>query len=734
MSKEPELKARDKVILRMTRDGAVEKNLTVGTEQRVSGRLEDAELVKPVETAVPSEAPSAEEQKKVQMRRQQRQFQAEHTEDNDTKPPSETSVTEEKRAENPPQNVTEPLPSETPFKPPALEQHSVSSHTGTVIAETVVTHKLRKTSAVEAVDADAILTQAAETASAKPASDDAVPPTKRMQKLERKSEKAHERLDAAREKLPTHKVLKKERVFDEETGKGKTRLHFEDELKKPKSKGKLQFEADKTVRKVGDTLASGIHGKIHEVEQENTAVEAAHKTEIVAETAARHFSHHREKSVNKPYEKVSKLEHKADTADAKLQYERNQQEHPEMKKQNMNKHYQKQSIKKEYAAARNAGSQTAGTATKSTGKKLGEKASNKIKEFFEKNKKVFIWIGVGIALLVLLGAGISSCSMLTSTGSSVIASSYLSEDDAMLGAEAQYCRMEQELQSYLDNYESNHDYDEYHFDLDDIEHDPYVLISILSALHEGEFTLDEVQGTLQMLFEKQYILTEEVIVETRYRTETDTWTDADGNTHTETYRVPYDYYICNVKLENFNLSHVPVHIMSQEQLSMYATYMAVLGNREDLFGDSPYVDKYITNPPADYDVNPEYLNDEKFATLITEAEKYLGYPYVWGGSNPDTSFDCSGFVSYVLTNSGLVNTGRLGAQGLYNVCTPVSKANAQPGDLIFFVGTYDTPGVSHVGIYVGDGVMIHCGDPIQYTSINSSYWQQHFYAFGRPAY
>ena len=233
MSKEPELKARDKVVVRMTREGAVEENLTAGTEQRVSKRLEDAELVKPGETVEPSEALSAEEQKKVQMRRQQRQFQTEHAKDNDTQPPSETSVTEEKRAENPPQNVSEPLPSsETPFKPPTLEQHGVSSHTGTVIAETVVTHKLRKTSAVEAVDADAILTQAAETASAKPVSDDAAPPTKRMQKLERKSEKAHERLDAAREKLPTHKVLKKERVFDEETGKGKTRLHFEDELKR----------------------------------------------------------------------------------------------------------------------------------------------------------------------------------------------------------------------------------------------------------------------------------------------------------------------------------------------------------------------------------------------------------------------------------------------------------------------------------------------------------------------
>ena len=732
MSKEPELKARDKVVLRMKREGAVEENLTAGTEQRVSKRPEDAELVKPGETAEPSEALSPEEQKKVQMRRQQHQFQAEHAEDNNTQPPSETSVTEEKRAENPPQNVPEPLPSETPFKPPVLEQHGVSSHTGTVIAETVVTHKLRKTSAVEAVDADAVLTQAAETASAKPLSDDAVPPAKRMQKLERKSEKAHERLDAAREKLPTHKVLKKERVFDEETGKGKTRLHFEDELKKPKSKGKLQFEADKTVRKVGDTLASGIHGKIHEVEQENSAVEAAHKTEIAVETAARHFRHHRESSVNKPYEKVSKLEHKADVADAKLQYERNQQEHPEMKKQNMNKHYQKQNIKKEYAAARNAGSQTAGTATKNTGKKLGEKVSDKLKEFFEKNKKVFIWIGVGIALLVLLGAGISSCSMLTSTGSSVIASSYLSEDDAMLGAEAQYCQMEQELQRYLDTYESTHNYDEYHFDLDDIEHDPYVLISILSALHEGEFTLDEVQGTLQMLFEKQYILTEEVIVETRYRTETDTWTDEDGNSHTDTYQVPYDYYICTVTLENFDLSHVPVYVMGEDQLSRYAIYMATLGNRPDLFPDSPYVNKYITGKPGDYEVPGEYLDDETFAAMLAEAQKYIGYPYVWGGSSPSTSFDCSGFVSYVLTNSGLVNTGRLGAQGLYNISTPVS--NPQPGDLVFFVGTYDTPGVSHVGIYVGNSMMIHCGDPISYSNLNSSYWQAHFYAYARPPY
>ena len=246
-----------------------------------------------------------------------------------------------------------------------------------------------------------------------------------------------------------------------------------------------------------------------------------------------------------------------------------------------------------------------------------------------------------------------------------------------------------------------------------------------------------------MLFDKQYILTMEEIVEVRYRTETRvgsyTTTDPETgatSTHYYTYEVevPYNYYIMNVTLENFNLSHVPVYIMSQDQLSMYATYMSVVGNREDLFPDSPYVDKYIENPPDEYTVNPSYLSDETFSTLITEAEKYLNYPYVWGGSNPETSFDCSGFVSYVLTNSGLVNTGRLGAQGLYNVCTPVSRADAKPGDLVFFVGTYDTPGVSHVGIYVGDGVMLHCGDPIQYSSINTSYWQSHFYAFGRPNY
>ena len=290
--------------------------------------------------------------------------------------------------------------------------------------------------------------------------------------------------------------------------------------------------------------------------------------------------------------------------------------------------------------------------------------------------------------------------------------------------------MEAELQRYLDTYESTHDYDEYHFDLDTIEHDPYVLISIITALHQGEWTLDEVQGTLQMLFDRQYILTEDVVVETRYRTETDTWTDADGNTHTDTYQVPYDYYICTVTLENFNLSHVPVYIMSEEQLGMYATYMATLGNRPDLFPGSGYIGKYVEGSYTDYDIPPEALDDEVFAAIIKEAEKYLGYPYVWGGSSPSTSFDCSGFVSWVINHSGW-DVGRLGAQGLCNICTPVPSANVKPGDLVFFTGTYDTPGVSHVGIYVGNNMMIHCGDPISYANLNLNYWQSHFYRYGR---
>ena len=314
--------------------------------------------------------------------------------------------------------------------------------------------------------------------------------------------------------------------------------------------------------------------------------------------------------------------------------------------------------------------------------------------------------------------------------------SRFARNTVMLAAEAAYCAMEDELREYLNSYESTHDYDEYHFDLDEIEHDPYVLISMITALKGGEWTIDEIGGILETLFEKQYILTETVATETRYRTETHIgyYTDENGNLQSYEYEaeVPYTYYICHVELENFNLSHVPVHIMSHDQLSMYAVYMSVLGNRPDLFPGSPYVNRYYHTQYEKYEIPPEALADEQFAAVIKEAEKYLGYPYIWGGSTPDTSFDCSGFVSYVYNNCGLHwNFGRLGAEGLRGMCAYVSPESARPGDLIFFEKTYDTAGASHVGIYVGNNRMLHCGDPIHYASIDTSYWRSHFLQFGR---
>ena len=430
---------------------------------------------------------------------------------------------------------------------------------------------------------------------------------------------------------------------------------------------------------------------------------------------------------------TAKAEQAAIKANADFYYRKAVAENPQLASNPISRLWQKRKLQKQYAAAYRAAGKTAqagktAETTAKAAKKTAQESKRTVLLLKRHWKGALIVGGIGLLLVMLLGS-LQSCSSMFGGGvSNIIASSYLSEDADILAAEEAYCAKEDELREYLDTYEATHDYDEYHFDLDEIEHDPYVLLSILSALHEGVFTLDEVQGDLEMLFDKQYILTETVTTETRYRTETRT--DSEGNEYE--VEVPYTWYICTVTLENFDLSHVPVYIMGEDQLSMYAVYMSTLGNRPDLFPSSGYVGKYVENPPTAWDIPAEYLTDERFATLITEAEKYLGYPYVWGGSSPETSFDCSGFVSYVLTSTGLCNTGRLGAQGLYNISTPVSAP--QPGDLVFFVGTYDTPGVSHVGIYVGDNMMLHCGDPISYTNLNTSYWQSHFYAYGRPPY
>ena len=550
----------------------------------------------------------------------------------------------------------------------------------------------------------------------------------KLEKPIKRVKKAEAKADKAQAKIPKKTVVKKERGFDPATGKVKTQLRFE-EVDKKKPPSKLTHAVQDAP---ANFVLSQVHREVRQSEDDNVGVEAAHKVEQAVESGGRLVqSAHRAHQL-KPYRAAIRAERKLEQANLDALQKKAEIDSPTSNP--VSKWQQKQAIKKQYAAAKHnqAAQTTAKVAenTAKTAKKAAEKAEEVGKYVWEHRRGFAIAAAILLMLAFLLN-GLSSCSVIMDgVGSGIAASTYPSQDADMLGAEAQYCEMEAELQRYLDTYESTHDYDEYHFDLDTIEHDPYVLISIITALHQGGWTLDEVQGTLQMLFDRQYILTEDVVVETRYRTETDTWTDADGNTHTDTYQVPYDYYICTVTLENFNLSHVPVYIMSEEQLRMYATYMATLGNRPDLFPGSGYIGKYVEGSYTDYDIPPEALDDEVFAAIIKEAEKYLGYPYVWGGSSPSTSFDCSGFVSWVINHSGW-DVGRLGAQGLCNICTPVSSANVKPGDLVFFIGTYDTPGVSHVGIYVGNNMMIHCGDPISYANLNSSYWQSHFYRYGR---
>ena len=550
----------------------------------------------------------------------------------------------------------------------------------------------------------------------------------KLEKPIKRVKKAEAKADKAQAKIPKKTVVKKERGFDPATGKVKTQLRFE-EVDKKKPPSKLTHAVQDAP---ANLILSQVHREVRQSEDDNVGVEAAHKMEQTVESGGRLVqSAHRAHQL-KPYRAAIRAEKKLERANLDALQKKAEIDSPTSNP--VSKWQQKQAIKKQYAAAKhNQAAQTTAKAAENTAKaakKAAEKAEKAGKYVWEHRRGFAIAAAILLMLAFLLN-GLSSCSvMMDGVGSGIAASTYPLQDVDMLGAKTQYCAMEAELQRYLDTYESTHDYDEYHFDLDTIEHDPYVLISMITALHQGEWTLDEVQGTLQMLFDRQYILTEDVVVETRYRTETDTWTDADGNTHSDTYQVPYDYYICTVTLENFNLSHVPVYIMSEEQLGMYATYMATLGNRPDLFPGSGYIGKYVEGSYTDYDIPPEALDDEVFAAIIKEAEKYLGYPYVWGGSSPSTSFDCSGFVSWVINHSGW-DVGRLGAQGLCNICTPVPSANVKPGDLVFFTGTYDTPGVSHVGIYVGNNMMIHCGDPISYANLNSNYWQSHFYRYGR---
>lgn len=721
-----EFKSRDKLTQHMTRDGAVQDNQATGEEIHISERDAEKQLSpngQPVQMGK-RDAPMNPAEDAPKHGRQLRPQEQKEPEKEQSKPQQPSAEPFQPQGGSPVSHIPQDIPTSAAPGGTAekLFDRAAAEHDAHKVRQAV---RMSRDAAQQRYSASRL--QFSEEERAAP----------ELHKHIHRAEKAADKLDAAQAAIPKKRVLRKERVFDEASGTAKTKLRFDTVDKSPP-----KLKPNPLGRPLREAAVQA-HGKIHEVEHENVGVESGHKAEELAEHGAggaiRWERRHRKL---KPYRAAEKAERKAVNANAEYLYQKALHDNPEMLSGNpLNRFFQKQHLKREYAkaarTAKAAGSTAQATAksaektaeaTATAAKKAAEKAKEAA-EFVARHWKGVLVVLAGFLLIVMLIGGLQSCSALVgAAGGGVAASSYQSEDADILAAEAAYCALEAELQEYLDTYERTHDYDEYHYDLDEIKHDPYVLASILSALHDGAWTASEVQGTLQMLFEKQYILTETVVTEVRYRTVTRT--DSEGNEYE--VEVPYNYYICTVELENFDLSHIPVYIMDEETLSKYALYMSVLGNKPELFGDSEYIPKYITNRPEGYEIPPSAMEDETFAAVITEAEKYLGYPYVWGGSSPSTSFDCSGFVSWVLTNSGVCNTGRLGAQGLYNISTPVS--NPQPGDLVFFVGTYDTPGVSHVGIYVGNSMMIHCGDPISYSNLNSSYWQAHFYAYARPPY
>ncbi|MEY8396753.1 C40 family peptidase [Lachnospiraceae bacterium 45-P1] len=442
----------------------------------------------------------------------------------------------------------------------------------------------------------------------------------------------------------------------------------------------------------------------------------------------RHYSHKL-----KQYDKAARLERKSDSANVEALYQRDRHNDTNPSSNPISRWRQKQELKKRYMEAKASGKAGASGAAKG-GKKTAEGTKSVVDkgiEFVKEHPKAILIVGA-LGLLVMLIAGMfSSCTaMFAGSGNAVLGTSYTAEDADILGADADYSALETALDNQISNIESTHPgYDEYRYDLAEIGHNPYELASYLTVLFE-DYTRAEVQSTLQSLFAQQYTLTLTPEVEVRYRTETRT--DSEGNDYD--VEVPYNYHILNVKLTNKGLGAVIRDSgLTTEQADRYDVLMTTSGNRSELFGEDVY--GVSGGEYTDYDIPGEALTDERFRRMITEAEKYLGYPYVWGGSNPSTSFDCSGFVSWVINHSGNGwSVGRLGAKGLKGICDIIPPDQARPGDLIFFHHTYDAPDPSdatHVGIYVGDGMMIHCGNPISYASTESNYWQNHFLCFGR---
>lgn len=558
----------------------------------------------------------------------------------------------------------------------------------------------------------------------------------KVAKAAARAEKVADKAEKAVKKLTVTKKKTKLRLETDAAAARRGKLRFEkaviEEMAERPSRGKQWV-----TRGAAATLSSRAHRAVSKYQDDNVGVQAAQETTGAVETAGYVADHAIYSHKLKAHNKADKLVRKSDKANVNALYEKFKKDNPDAASNPFSRWRQKQAIKKQYAAAKAGGNaaKTTGTAAKGTGKAAqGTKTvMEKLTEFAASHWNV-LWIVLGAGLIFIVISGMfSSCTAMFSGGSQVIlGTSFTAEDEDILGAEEDYAALEAALRQQISNIERTHSgYDEYRYELDEINHNPYELAAYLTVLFE-DYTRAEVQGTLQQLFNSQYelTLTEEVEIRTRTetRTGTTTWTDPEtGVTYEEEYEyeveVEYEYYILNVKLENKGMNWVIGNSgLTDDQMERYGVLLQTSGNRPDLFADNIYA---TSGEYTDYDIPGEALTDTRFANMIREAEKYLGYPYVWGGSSPSTSFDCSGFVSWVINNCGNGwSVGRRTANGLMDVCDIIPRSSAEPGDLIFFQGTYDTSGASHVGIYVGNGMMIHCGSPISYASIESSYWQQ----------
>lgn len=503
---------------------------------------------------------------------------------------------------------------------------------------------------------------------------------------------------------------------------------------KPKKPGNL----------AADALSAKAHQSVRNADQDNNSgVEAAHFTEGSAEGAARAGSRFQYGRKLRQYKKLERLEKKGNKDAVDSIFAERMKSDPQAGSNLFSRWRQKQAIKKEYAAAK-AGAAAAENTASGTAKAAQGTVSitEKAFQFVQSHSHIIIGIAaVGLLVLVIAGS-VSSCSVLINGGGNVVlGTSYTAEDEDLKGVETDYTKLEDKLRKQIDRIETDHPgYDEYRYNLAEIGHNPYELASLLTVEFEN-YTRSQVQARLQSIFEAQYELKLEEKVEIRTRKETSVgyrYNPITGTGHTYTYQVTvqYEYKILNVTLLNRGVDYVARNSgLTDDQLQRYEVTLECRGNRDDLFAGIAFATPDGAGSSGeyqDYDIPGEALTDEKFRKMITEAEKYLGYPYVWGGSSPSTSFDCSGFVSWVINHCGNGwNVGRQTANGLMGKCDIIPKSEAKPGDLIFFQKTYNTSGASHVGIYVGNGMMIHCGSPISYASIETSYWRQHYYCMGR---